>query len=166
MTSDNAEIEGNRYRYWKRIAKGCALPLLYTIVSLLMLRNYAREFPNYYDYKIVFIVLGVVLGLLTMTGLTLLNMFRARGKPKKGVVLEGRTVLVIYVPIFVLIIAIALFMGISTVWQMSIGFFATAIVSPTLVVLLELAFQGQFLIVEKPGSSKEKRLIFATNPQG
>jgi len=154
-----------QYRYWTRIAKGSALPLLYTLISVLMLRNYVLEFPMYNEYKVPFIAMGVGLGLFTMTGLTLVNVFRAKGS-KTGIKLDSWTMIAVFVVVFLIVGVLVMFLGIATVWQFSIGFFATTLIPPILVLLLEVAFRGRFSVREYVKASETKRLVLVPNPSG
>lgn len=165
-TGEGAAVEYMQYRYWTRILKGSALPILYTVVSVFMLRNYSLHFPNYFEYDILFISLGIVLGLLTVTGLTATNLLRAKKKAKKGAKLDQWIVLAVYLPILLVVMVIALFLGLSTMWQFSIGFFGTMVVPPLLVLLFETAFKGRFFVREYERPIRMKDLVLIPTTTG
>lgn len=158
--------EYTQARYWTRIAKGTALPLLYTIMSILLLRKYVLEYPDYYDYKVLFIGLGVFFGLLTMTGITAYNIIRVKKNPSKGIKLDSKVILFTYIPILFIIIILAFVVGISTAWQFSIGFFGTSIVPPLLVVLMEAKSKGKFFVRETEKPVKKRLLVMVPNATG
>jgi len=166
MTEENDGSSFSQHRYWARIAKGCVLPLLYTIVSLFMLRNYVTTFSDRFDYEVTIILAGTALGLLTMTGLTVFNIVRARKDRKKGAKLETYVMISAFSPILIIVIVMALFMGLWTVWQFSIGFFATTLVPPVLVLILEQALKGQFFVREFERPAGSKSLVIVPTAQG
>jgi hypothetical protein len=158
--------EYTQARYWTRIAKGTALPLLYTVMSIILLRKYVLEWPHYYDYKVLFIVLGVFFGLLTMTGITAYNVIRARKNPSKGIKMDSKIILFTYIPVLFIIVILALIAGISTAWQFSIGFFGTSIVPPLLVVLIEAISKGKFFVRETEKPETKRLLVMVPNTTG
>jgi hypothetical protein len=135
-------------------------------MSVLMLRKYSMEYPNYFDYEVLFIALGVSLGLLAVTGLTLWNVLRAKKNAKQGVRLETKIIIAVYVPIMLIVVVIALFFGLSQAWQFSIGFFATTPVPPLIVLLMELTSKGHFLVREYERPSKMRYLLLVSNVAG
>jgi uncharacterized integral membrane protein len=153
-------------RYWTRIAKGTALPLLYTVMSVLLLRKYVLEYPDYYHYKVLFIFIGAFFGLATMTGITAYNTLRAKKNPFKGIKLESKMILFTYIPVLFIIIILVLVAGISTAWQFSIGFFGTSIVPPILVILMEAVSKGKFFIRETEKTPKKRQLVLIPNTTG
>jgi hypothetical protein len=152
------------HRYLIRIVKGSILPILYALMSIYMLQKYVLEYPKEYDYEVIILAIGFVLGLGTMSGMALVNMLRAKKKARTGIELHLKTGFIIYAPIFVIFVVLALFWGIATVWQFSIGFFATAIFPLLLVLLIELTSKGKFFVQETlEGAGKGNRLVFITN---
>jgi hypothetical protein len=156
-------VQYTQDRYLTRILKGMALPLLYTVVSILMLRNYSAEYPNYFEYEILFIAAGAVLGLMAITGSTVYNVMRAKKDVKRGAKLETKMILIAYLPIMVIVLVIALFFGLSQAWQLSVGFFATTAVPPLFVLLIELASKGHLMVREYEKPSKMRYLVLIPN---
>ncbi len=162
-TIKEVKDEGEKFRYWVSILKGSALPLLYVIVSIFMLRKYVLEYPGYYGYNTTMLILGFILGLISMSGLTIYNVIRARKKMKKGIDLNGTFVIAIYIPIILVIVVIAMIYGISTVWQFSVGFFITAAFPPIIVILTETVLKGRFFVQEIETPRRLSRLVLVPN---
>ncbi|MCU0799256.1 MAG: hypothetical protein MUC62_06250 [Candidatus Thermoplasmatota archaeon] len=163
---EKAAAQFSQDRYLTRMLKGMALPLLYTIVSVLMLRKYSLEYPSYYDYEVLFIALGVGLGFLAITGLTLYNVLRAKKNAKQGVRLETKMIIAVYLPIMFIVLVIALFFGLSQAWQFSIGFFATTLLPPLIVLITEVTSKGHFFVREYERPSKMRYLLLVSNAAG
>jgi hypothetical protein len=165
-TADKAVAEYTQDRYLTRILKGMALPLLYTIISVMMLRNYTLEYPNYFDYEVLFIALGALLGGVAITGSTLFNVLKAKKNTKMGAKLTTKTIILVYIPIFLIVVLIALFFGLSKAWQFSIGFFATTLVPPLFVLAMEVASKGHFYVREYERPSKMRYLVLVRTATG
>lgn len=146
---DEKQNEHERDRYIFRILKGMALPLLYVFVSVLMLRNYVSEFTNYYEYNMLMIAAGFGIGAVCMAGLTIYNVYRADKNSGKAVKINRNITIAIYGPIIAGILIIAVVFGISTVWQFSIGFFASAVIPPVVVLIAETTRKGKLFTMEK-----------------
>jgi hypothetical protein len=165
--TNNAKPQGqlsNSDRYWVRILKGSALPLLYTLVSLWLLRKYVYEYTDYYDYDTMMILLGAGLGLITMTGMTLFNLYKAKTSSGKGVYLKSVTTLIVFTPILMVMVVLAMLYGISTAWQFSIGFFITSAIPPVVVILSEVVSKGKFFISEIGDQKNGRRLYLLKTP--
>jgi hypothetical protein len=155
------------HRYLIRIVKGSILPILYALMSIYMLQKYVLEYPKEYDYEVIILAIGFILGIGTMSGMAVVNMLRAKKKAKTGITLQLKTGFIIYAPIFIIFVVLALFWGIATVWQFSIGFFATAVFPLLLVLLFELTSKGKFFVQETTqGVGKGSKLIFISNKTG
>jgi hypothetical protein len=151
----------SKYRYRTRILKGSILPILYGIISIQMLNKYIFEFPDYFEYEIMLILGGFLLGFGALTVVTVVNLVGAKKNPKKGRELKLRTGFIIYIPFLVILICIALFLGISKAWQFSMGFFLAAIFPILIVTLYEVSAKGKFFVKEmKDDPSKGRKLIF------
>jgi hypothetical protein len=58
---------------------------------------------------------------------------------------------------------LALLWGISTAWQFSIGYFASAIAPPFIVGITEVVSKGRFLIRETESPKKITELLLVAN---
>jgi hypothetical protein len=161
-----AGSEYTQNRYWTLIAKGCILPLLYTAMSIMLIRNYVLIYPQHYEYNVILMTVGVVLGLATMTGITAFNIIRAKSKPSVPVRLNAKLILFASIPILLTILVIALVFSISDAWQFSIGYFGTTIVPPILVLLVEVSAKGKFFVRETEKPAKKRHLVLVPNPTG
>lgn len=161
--AEKAVVQFTQDRYLTRILKGMALPLLYTLVSILMLRNYSTEYPNYFEYEILFIAAGAVLGFIVITGSTIYNVMRAKKDTKRGVKMETKMILIAYIPIMVIVLVIALIFGLSQAWQLSVGFFATTVIPPLFVLIMELVSKGHLMVREYEKPSKMRYLVLVPN---
>lgn len=155
------------YRYRTRIIKGSILPILYGILSIQLLNKYVYEFPNYFEYKMMLILFGFLLGLGIMSGITIANLIRAKKKPVKstdyylGVDLNIKTGVLVVVPFLAIVIILAFFYSISEAWQFSTGFFLAAFFPFMIVILYEVVSKGKFFIREiQEGAAIKTRLAF------
>lgn len=155
---DKAKYFSIRYR--TRILKGSILPILYGLLSIQMLRHYVLEFPDYYQYNIMLIVFGFLIGFGTMSGITLSNIIRTKNNPKRESTMNFMVGLAISIPLIVLVIGLALFIGLASAWQFSIGFFLAAIFPALFVILFELTTKNKFFIREaKDEPQKDRKLV-------
>mgnify|MGYP006284326435 CR=1 FL=1 len=160
--TDDGSFE--RYRYLIRILKGAFLPVLYVIVSIFMLRKYVYEFTNYYQYDVLMILAGVLVGLFAMSGMTVFNILRAKDGKKEGVEINNTLIIAVYLPLILILVILALVFGLSTVWQFSIGFFVTSIIPPLIVLLGEVTSRGKFYVLEREKPKKMLKLVLVPNP--
>lgn len=156
--------EAEKPRYRTRIIKGAFLPVLYVFISFMMLRNYVSEFTGHYDYEILMMVAGFFLGLISMSGLTIYNLFRANKNKTRKVKVNTMATVFVFAPMLVAVLVLSLIWGISTAWQFSIGYFASALIPPFIVGFMELGAKGKFFVndIEKPKRATE--IILVPNP--
>lgn len=151
----------SKYRYRTRILKGSVLPILYGIISIQMLNKFIFEYPDYFEYEIMLILGGFLLGFTILSVVTLINLIGAKKNPKKGRELKLITGFIVFIPFLVILISIALFLGISQAWQFSMGFFLTAIFPILIVTFYEMSAKGKFFVKEfKDDPSKGRKLVF------
>jgi len=150
-----------QYRYRTRILKGAILPILYGVVSFQMLNLYVYEFPEYYKYNIMIILLGFLLGLISISSLTFFNMLRAKKNRGNGVKLNSVIGVAIYIPFLLILLTLALFYGLALAWQFSMGFFITAIFPILIVIFYELSSKLKFFVEEIPDQPSEGRRLVA-----
>ncbi len=151
----------SNYRYRTRIFKGSILPILFGIMSIQMLNKYVYEFPGYFEYEIGMIFAGFLLGFITLSGITLTNLARAKRNPTKGCKLKVVVGLFAYLPFIIILLVLAFFEGLSLAWQFSTGFFLAAIFPLMFVILYETGSKGKFFVQEKVSDpSKGRKLIF------
>lgn len=151
----------SKYRYRTRLLKGSILPILYGIISIQMLNKYIFEFPDYFEYEIMLILGGFLLGFGILSVVTLTNLIGAKKNPKKGRELKLKIGFIVFIPFLVILIGIALFLGISKAWQFSMGFFLAAIFPIIIVIIYEASSKGKFFVKEvKDDPSKGRKLVF------
>ncbi|UCH89881.1 MAG: hypothetical protein JSV49_04355 [Thermoplasmata archaeon] len=149
------------FRYRTRIFKGSILPLLYGFISIRMLNEYVLEYPDYFQYEITMILGGFLLGLISISGITLMNLFRAKRNRERGCNLSLKLGFITFLPFLIILLGLAFFIGISTAWQFSTGFFLTPIFPLLFVTILEVNSKGKFFVREMGGeSSRTRKLIF------
>ena len=159
-------------RYRTRIIKGSFLPILFGIISLILLNNTVLQYPDYYKYETLLILFGFLLGIGSMIGVTASNLSRAKSKAPKGVNyaapgynpginLSSMLGLAVFIPFIIINIVLALFFGLALAWQFSIGFFFAAIFPILIVLLYEVGSNGKFFVQESPeGEVEFRRLVF------
>ena len=151
----------SKYRYRTRLIKGSILPILFGVISIQMLNLYIYEFPGYFDYEIMMILGGFLLGFFSISGLTLANLIRAKGKGKIGCNLNIKVGFIVYIPFLIILFTLALFVSISTAWQFSTGFFLAAIFPILIVFTYEATSKGKFFVKEYANDpSKGRKLVF------
>ena len=149
------------YRYRTRMLKGSILPILYGVISIQMLNRYIYVFPDYFKYEMMMILVGFLIGVGGMSGITLINLIRAKKNPEEGCELKFMVGIVIYLPFIIILLALAFFYGLSTAWQFSTGFFVAPIFPLIFVTLFEVGTKGKFFVQEvKDDPTEGRRLIF------
>lgn len=155
------KVRYSQYRYRTRILKGSILPILYFILSFQMLSKYVYQYPDYYEYNTLMILIGFLLGLGAMAGMTIANLSRAKNNPVNGTKLNLKVGMAAFIPFLVILIILAFFLGIATAWQFSMGFFVAAIFPPLIVILYELTSKKKFFIQEVPNEPSESKKLIA-----
>ena len=158
---NKGKIKYSQYRYRTSLLKGTFLPILFMVMSFLMLNNAVYEFQGFFEYDMNMILFGLVLGLVIMIGIPIANAARAKNKPNTGTslnVLAGVVIVLVYI---VADVAIAMFINLALAWQFSMGFFAAAFFPALIIGLYEIASKGKLYIQEPPDDVKEERkLVF------
>jgi hypothetical protein len=148
-------------RYRTRILKGSFLPFLYGIISVLMLRNYTMEFPEHYQIDVLLISLGFLIGFGAMSGVTLSNIIRTKNHPRSESKMNFSVGLAISIPFIIITVILALFKGLASAWQFSIGFFLAAIFPALFVILFEVFTKKKFFIRETEDEPEKGRKLVA-----
>ncbi len=166
------KMKFSKVRYRTRIIKGSVLPILFGLLSLLMLNNYVLNFPETYEYDTVIILFGFLLGFGSMSGITISNLVKAKGKQAKGSINTAAAYLngidlnitkgvAVFLPFLIINIILALFFSLATAWQFSMGFFFAAIFPILIVVFYEVSSKGKFFVHEgQEGISEIRKLVF------
>jgi len=152
------EAEG-KSPYVTRIVKGSIFPVLYVVISLQLLRRYTFEYPEYYDFRPMYLLIGFALGAVSLLLISARGMLRAR-RLRMPIALSDRGV-VVGVGLFLAVsIFLAIFYGLSYAWQFSIGFFAAGLLTPLLGFALEKGGKGTFWVKEpREDEGTGKRLL-------
>lgn len=148
-------------RYRTRILKGSFLPFLYGIISVMMLRNYTLEFPEHYQIELLLILIGFLLGFAAMSGITLSNIIRTKNNPNSESKMNFSIGLAISIPFIIITVILALFKGLASAWQFSIGFFLAAIFPALFVILFEVSTKKKFFIRETEEEPEKGRKLVA-----
>jgi hypothetical protein len=154
------ELEG-KSPYLIGILKGSFFPLLYVLISVQLLRRYLFEYEQYYDFEPLYLMVGFVLGAITLLLISAQGMLRAR-RARSPVALGDRGVLV-GVGLFVVVsVALAFLYGLAYAWQFSIGYFAAGLLTPLVGYALEKGSRGTFWVKEptERDSSRRRYLEF------
>lgn len=149
------------YRYRTRMLKATILPIIFGLVSLSMLNSNVMQFPKYYEYKIIIILAGFILGFGVLTGITTANLVRAKKKGTNGCQLNKAMGFVGFLPFIIVLLALTLFDSLSTAWQFAVGFFFAPIFSILIIAAVEAGSKGKFYIrelVDDP--SYGRKLVF------
>ncbi|UCE37992.1 MAG: hypothetical protein JSW00_01770 [Thermoplasmata archaeon] len=158
---DKQKERFSNYRYRTRMIKGSILPILFGVISIQMLNSYVYQFPYDFEHQVMIILGGFLLGFGAISGITIVNMIRAKKNPTNGIELKVLIGVVAYIPFILILMTLALFDSIYTAWQFSTGFFLASIFPILFVMLFELSSKGKFFVRELADDPSSKRkLVF------
>jgi ribosomal protein S27AE len=150
-----------KYRYRTRLLKGSFLPILFGIISIQMLNRTVYEFQGYYEYGLMIILMGFLLGFGTLSGIVMVYLVRAKKNGKKGCDLNINIGVIAFLPFIIILLILVFFYSISTAWRFGTGFFLAAIFPFLFVTLYEAGSKGKFFVREMVDDpSKGRKLIF------
>lgn len=112
------------YSYTKNLLYETILPYIFIFVSIIQMIRTNNEFPNYYHYEIVIIIIGVVIGTICLSYPTYQNVSILKHRKDITADPKGRFVLIPFLAINILMI---LFFSPAKAWAFSVGFFIPAI---------------------------------------
>lgn len=136
------------YRYRSRMLKATVMPLIFGFVSLAMLNSNVLQFPKYYEYKVTIILAGFIMGFGVLTGITTVNLVRAKKNQKEGCELNNIMGYIGFLPFIVVVFALTLFDSLSTAWQFAVGFFFAPVFPILIIAAVETGSKGKFYIRE------------------
>lgn len=152
-----AERKIREYRYRTRILKATILPVIFAVMSIWMLYNYVNSYEPYFTYDFNIILPGFLVGFIVITGFVVANMRKAKrdgsyaAKQRYGLVI----ILAFLVPYAYLI----LFIDPAQAWRFSIGYFASAVVTPIVVGAYESLSDGKFYVLEEEVDDRLTRTL-------
>ena len=142
-----AEKTVREYRYRTRILKAALLPILFSLMSFLMLNNYVTNYEPHYRYDFEYIAAGLIVGLVVTTGFLVANMRVAR---RDGTYLtRQKNSIVIILAFLVPYLYLMLFKSLELAWKFSIGYFFSMMVTPIVVMVYESYARGKFYVQEE-----------------
>jgi hypothetical protein len=152
-----AERKLREYRYRTRILKATLLPIIFSVMSVLMLYNYVTEFEPYFGWDLQIIIAGFAIGFIVMGGLVVTNMRRAkRAGAYSAKQWYGAVIILAFVVPYAYFI---LFVNPSSAWRFSIGYFLSALLTPLVVVSYEAFADGKFYIEEEDVDDRLTRTL-------
>jgi peptidoglycan/LPS O-acetylase OafA/YrhL len=152
-----AEKKVREYRYRTRIIKAALLPVLFSLMSFLMLNNYVTGYEPYFTYDFDVIAAGFAIGMVVTTGFLIANMRVARrdgsypSRQKNSIVI----ILAFLVPYVYLM----MFVNLSLAWKFSIGYFFSAVLTPIVVMVYESHARGKFFVQEEEVDDRLTRTL-------
>jgi cation transport ATPase len=150
-----------KYRYRTRLLKGSILPILFGVISIQMLSKTVYDFAGYYEYELIVILFGFLLGLGTLFVIIMPNLVRAKKSGKRGCELNTKLGIIALLPFLIILFTLVFFYSISIAWRFGTGFFFAAIFPPIIVVVYEAVSKGKFFVREaKDDPSKGRKLVF------
>jgi membrane protein CcdC involved in cytochrome C biogenesis len=158
-TEEPAVVEKKvrEYRYRTRVLKAAFLPVLFSIMSFLMLYNYVTGYEPYFTYDFNVILAGFAVGVVVTTGFLVANMRVARrdgsyaSRQRNGIVI----ILAFLVPYVYLMMMVSL----SLAWKFSVGYFFSAMLTPIVVMAYESMSHGKFYIQEEEVDDRLTRTL-------
>ena len=149
------------YRYRTRMIKGSILPILFGVISFQMINSSRLQFPDYYELEAMMILMGFLLGFSIVSGITLVNLVKAKKNSKSGYQLSMKVGVVAYLPFLVIFLALTLFVSLSTGWKFATGFFLASIFPFLIVTMFEASSKGKFFVKEMVDDpSWGRKLVF------
>jgi hypothetical protein len=142
-----AEKKVREYRYRTRVLKAAILPVLFSLMSFLMLYNYVTGYEPYFEYNFDIIMAGFAVGLVVTTGFLVANMRVARRDG--SYVSRMRNSLFIALAFLAPYLYLMLFESLSLAWKFSIGYFFSAMLTPVVVMAYESMSRGRFFVQEE-----------------
>ncbi len=159
------EAEGKSL-YMMRWAKVSFFPLLYIIISFQLLRRYIYEYGEYYEYNTMYMLLGLLVGVVTLMLFATLTMLKAKRRRGQPVLLREKSSF-IGIGVF---LAISLFLafqyGLSYAWQFSMGFLASGLLIVLIGLAIERSSKGTFWVKDGGEGSSKRWLEFTPMETG
>lgn len=152
-----AERKIREYRYRTRILKSMILPLMFSVMSVLMLNSYVTVFDPYFSFNFEIIGTGFLIGAVLMGGFVMANMRTAK-KEGSYVARQKYGVLVI-MGFLVPYIYLIMFVSPAQAWRFSIGYFLSAVLTPIVVIAYEALSNGKFFIQEEEVDDRLTRTL-------
>ena len=150
-----------RYRYRTRMIKGSVLPIIFGVISLLMINSARTQFPDYYELEAMIILMGFLLGFSVISGITLLYLVKAKKSSDSGYKMNMMVGVVAYLPFIVIFLALTLFISLSTGWKFATGFFLASIFPILIITMFEATSKGKFFVKEMVNDpSWGRKLVF------
>ena len=141
--------------------KGSILPILFGVISFQMINSSRLQFPDYYELEAMMILMGFLLGFSIVSGITLVNLVKAKKNSKSGYQLSMKVGVVAYLPFLVIFLALTLFVSLSTGWKFATGFFLASIFPFLIVTMFEASSKGKFFVKEMVDDpSWGRKLVF------
>lgn len=152
-----AERKIREYRYRTRIIKSMILPLIFSIMSVLMLNSYVTVFDPYFSFDFELIATGFLIGAVVMSGFVMANMRIA--KKEGSYVARQRYGVLIILAFLVPYLYLILFVAPAQAWRFSIGYFLSAVLTPIVVMAYESLSDGKFFIQEEEVDDRLTRTL-------
>jgi hypothetical protein len=143
--------------YIVRWAKVSFFPMLYFLISMVIVRNLRYEWAEYYSYDGFYILMGLMVGFIFLVMASTATMLRAR-RVKKPILLKGKTT---WIGLFVFIgisFYLAFTQGLAYTWLFSIGFLGAGLLIVGIGFMLEKSGKGTFW-VKDPMEGSDKRWL-------
>ncbi len=151
------EKKVREYRYRTRVLKAAVLPVLFSLMSFLMLYNYVNNFEPHYIYNFEVIMPGFMVGLVVTTGFLVANMRVAR---RDGTFeSRQRNSLFIILAFLAPYLYLMMFVRLELAWKFSIGYFFSAMLTPIVVMVYESMSRGKFYVQEEEVDDRLTRTL-------
>lgn len=151
--------------YIVRWAKVSFFPLLYLVMSMLLLRRVQYEYAEYYDYDPLYMLLGFGLGAIFLVFATTGTLLRAK-RVRKPIRLRNKGVWVALVVFLVISFYVAFTEGLAYAWLFSIGFLGAGLLVALIGFALEKSGKGVYWVKDPTDASDKRWLEFVPAGQG
>jgi uncharacterized membrane protein YhaH (DUF805 family) len=154
-----AKEQEGRSPYVARWAKVSFFPFLYMIISLQLLRSITYEYAEHYDYNSLYLVAGLLVGLVIVVSFAVTTMLRAR-RSKRPVLLKGKSSWFGVIVFLAGSLYLGWVYGLAYAWQFSIGFLGAGLLVVVFGFLIEKSAKGTFWIKDPTDKSDKRWLEF------
>jgi hypothetical protein len=143
--------------YIIRWAKVSFFPLIYFVISMIIVRNLRYEWAEYYSYDGFYILMGLFVGFIFLVIASTATMLRAR-RVKKPILLKGKTTWIGVLVFIGISFYLAFTQGLAYTWLFSIGFLGAGLLIVGIGFMLEKSGKGTYW-VKDPAEGSDKRWL-------
>ncbi len=163
MVKDKEEHGQSPYVF--RWAKVSVFPMVYFMISMIIVRNLRYEWADHYDYDSFYVIFGLVVGFIFLVMAATSTMMRAK-RVKKPILLKGKATWIGLLVFIGISFYLAFTQGLAYSWLFSIGFLGAGLLIVMIGFLMERSGKGMFWVREPADGSDKRWLEFVPVAEG